>query len=152
MRRAFIALSLAAVSAAPAFAQEQKTWSTFDTDKGAVLGFGVPETDDTVVTFTCERGNPVVLVSSRVGSKGLKANDAAKIILTTGKVKKEFAGKGIANEESAAVDVDAGGKLADIKAVLTGGKSMTLEVKGVKLPVSLDGAADSYAQFEASCQ
>ncbi len=43
-------------------------------------------------------------------------------------------------------------KAADIKAVLTGGKSLTLEVKGVKQQVVLDGAPDAFAQFEASCR
>ncbi len=77
--------SFAAISTLPAYAQDKRSWSTFDTDTGAVLGFGVPETDDTVITFTCDKGNPNVLVSSRIGSKGLKADEAAKIILTAGK-------------------------------------------------------------------
>lgn len=152
MKRAFLALSFAAASTLPAFAQAKMSWSSFDTDTGAVLGYGVAETDDTVLTFTCDKGNPNVLVSSHVGSKGLKADEATKIVLTVGKVKKEFAGKGVANQESASVDVDAGGKLPDIKTVLTGGKAMTLEVKGIKQQVSLDGAADAYAQFEGSCR
>lgn len=152
MNRVFLALSFAAVSALPAFAQAKMSWSSFDTDTGAVLGYGVAETDDTVLTFTCDKSNPNVLVSSHVGSKGLKADEAAKIILTAGKVKKEFTGKGVANQESASIDVDAGGKLADIKAVLAGGKAMTLEVKGIKQQVALDGAPEAYAQFEASCR
>lgn len=152
MKRAALAFILASAFALPAAAQVKMSWETMDTDKGSVLYFGVPETDSSLISFTCERGNETVLVSSHIGSKGLKAGDPARIILTAGKVKKEFSGKAIANEEAASVDVDAGGKLADIKAVLAGGKSMTMEVKGIKQPVALDGATDAYGRFEGSCK
>lgn len=152
MKRAVLTLSLLAVSVASAHAQVKMTWSAEETDNGAVLTLGVPETDNSVISLVCNKGNTNVLITSHVGSKGLKANDAARIILTAGKVKKEFAGKAVANEESASVDVEAGGKFADVKAVLTGGKAMTLEVKGVKQQVSLDGAPEAYATFEGACQ
>ncbi|TCT07581.1 hypothetical protein [Aquabacter spiritensis] len=151
MIRAALALTVLAASVLPATAQVKMTWGAVDTDKGAVLAFGVPEADSSLLSFTCERGNPTVLVSSHVGSKGLKVSDPAKIILSAGKVKKEFSGTAIAGEGSA-VDVDAGGKLADIKAVLGGAKVLAVEVKGVKQQIVLDGAPDAFAQFEASCQ
>lgn len=152
MKCAALAFTLVAASALPAAAQVKMSWGTSDTDKGSVLFFGVPETDNSFISFTCDRGNDTVLVSSHIGSKGLKASDPAKIILTAGKVKKEFSGKGIANDEAASVDVDAGGKLADIKAVLAGGKMMVIETKGVKQQVVLDGAVDAYGQFESACK
>ena len=152
MKRAVLALSLAALSAMPAAAQAPMSWSAIDTDSGAMLVFGPTGADDGILTFTCDKGNPNALISSRIGSKGLKPDEAARILLSAGKVKKEFSGKAVTEAGSSAVEVDAGGKLADIRAVLAGGKSMTLEVKGAKQPVNLTGALDAFAAFEASCQ
>ncbi|MBA4789270.1 MAG: hypothetical protein H2042_06190 [Rhizobiales bacterium] len=152
MKRALLALSLLAVSAGTAFAQVKMTWDASETDNGGVLTFGVPESDNSMLSFVCNKGNANVLISSHIGSKGLKADEAARIILTAGKVKKEFPGKAVASPESSAIDVEGGGKLADLKAVLTAGKAMSLEVKGAKQQVSLDGAPEAYAQFEAACQ
>lgn len=152
MKRAVLTLSILAASVASAHAQVKMTWAAEETDNGAALTLGVPETDNSVISMICNKGNPNVLVTSHVGSKGLKANDPARIILTAGKVKKELSGKAVANEESAAIDVEAGGSFADIRAVLAGGKTMTVEVKGVKQQAALDGAPEAFASFAAACQ
>ncbi|MEW6257751.1 MAG: hypothetical protein AB1592_17490 [Pseudomonadota bacterium] len=152
MKRAVLTFTILAASVASAHAQVKMTWTAEEMDNGAVLTLGVPETDNSVISLVCNKGNPTVLLTSHVGSKGLKANDPARIILTAGKVKKEFTGKAVANEESASVDVEAGGSFADVKAVLAGGKTMTLEVKGVKQQAPLDGAPDAFATFAAACQ
>ncbi|HQR91571.1 MAG: hypothetical protein B7X76_10535, partial [Azorhizobium sp. 39-67-5] len=93
MFRTLFAAGLLAATCLPAAAQEKLVWATTASDDGATLIFGVPETDNAMISFTCNKGNPLVLVSSMIGSKGLKVDDAAKVILIAGKVKKEFAGK-----------------------------------------------------------
>ncbi len=152
MKRAALATLLVAASVLPAAAQVGSTWGTTDTDTGSVLFFGTSETDNSAISFTCDRGNANVLISTHLGSKGLKADEATKVILTAGKVKKEFSGKGVANDEASSVDVDAGGKLADIKAALAGGKALVIETKGVKQQIALDGAPQAFAQFESACK
>ncbi len=152
MFRTIIAAGLLAATCLPAAAQEKLIWATTASGDGATLMFGVPETDNAMISFTCEKGNPLVLVSSMIGSKGLKVDDAAKVILAAGKVKKEFPGKAIANEESGAIDVNAGGKFDDIKAVTRGAPLLTIETKGVKQQISLTGAAEAYATFEKACK
>ncbi|WP_029002916.1 hypothetical protein [Azorhizobium doebereinerae] len=152
MFRTLIATGLIAASCLPALAQEKLIWNTTTTDAGATLVFGAPETDHAMLSFTCEKTNPLVLVSSLIGSKGLKVDEAARVLLAAGKVKKEFPGKAVANEESGSVDVNGGGKFDDIKAVLAAGKLLTIEVKGAKQQVSLAGAPEAYADFERACK
>lgn len=152
MFRTIIAAGLLAATCLPAAAQEKLIWATTASDDGATLVFGAPETDNAMISFTCAKGNPLVLVSSMIGSKGLKVDEAAKVILAAGKVKKEFAGKAIANEESGAIDVNAGGKFDDIKAVTRGAPLLTIETQGVKQQISLTGAAEAYATFEKACK
>lgn len=152
MKRAVLTLTIFAASVVSAHAQVKMTWTAEEMDNGSLLTLGVPETDNSVISMVCNKGNSSVLITSHIGSKGLKANDPARIILTAGKVKKEFSGKAIVNEESASVDVEAGGPIADVKAILAGGKTMTVEVKGVKQQATLDGAPAAFATFAAACQ
>ncbi|GGF53914.1 hypothetical protein GCM10007301_11740 [Azorhizobium oxalatiphilum] len=152
MLRTFIAAGLLVASSLPLAAQEKLVWAASTTDNGATLAFGAPESDHVMLTFTCNTGNTMVLVSSMIGSKGLKANDPARILLSAGKVKKEFPGKAVANEMTSAVDVEGGGKFDDVKAVLAAGKVLTVEVKGAKQPIALTGAPEAYAEFDKACR
>ncbi|MFG1462345.1 hypothetical protein V5F77_05545 [Xanthobacter sp. DSM 24535] len=152
MYRQVLALALLAASAMPASAQVKMQWASSNSDTGATLTFGVPETDESIISFTCDKGKEMVLVSSYIGSKGLKADDSARIILTAGKVKKELAGKAVANEENGAVDVEAGAKMGDVKALLGTGKMLGIETKGVKQQVVLTGAPEAFGAFEAACK
>lgn len=149
MYRAVLALSVLAVSALPAAAQVKLNWTTTETDNGATLAFGTE--DSSALLFVCERGKALALVSVS-GAKGLKAEDPAKIIFTAGKLKKELTGKAVANDDTSSIDVEAGAKLEDLKALLAGGKTMTLEVKGAKQQIALAGAPEAYGQFEAACK
>lgn len=152
MLRTFIAAGLLVASSLPLAAQEKLVWTAATTDNGATLSFGAPETDHVMLSFLCNTGNPTVLVSAMIGAKGLKAGDAARIILSAGKVKKEFSGKAVASEMTSAVDVEGGGKFDDVKAVLAGGKVLTVEVKGAKQPIALTGAPEAYAEFDKACR
>ncbi|MFH1553572.1 MAG: hypothetical protein ABII76_01720 [Pseudomonadota bacterium] len=152
MYRKVLALALLAASAMPAAAQVKMQWASSNSDTGSTLTFGVPETDEAIISFTCDKGKDMVLVSSYIGSKGLKAEETARIVLTVGKVKKELAGKAVANEENGAVDVEAGAKMTDVKALLAGGKLLTVETKGVKQQVALAGAPDAFGAFESACK
>ncbi len=152
MFRTIFVAGLLAASCLPAAAQEKSIWATTPNDDGATLVFGAPQTDNAMVSFTCAKGNPMVLVSSMIGSKGLKVDDPAKVIFTAGKVKKEFPGKAVANDETSAIDVNAGAKFDDVKAITRGAPLLTMETKGAKQQISLAGAAEAYAAFESACK
>lgn len=135
----------------PALAQQKMEWHSVDTDYGAALIFGVPETDEAMIFFTCEKGKDAIEVRPLTGTKGLKADDPARAVLSAGSVKKTFSGKAISNEENGQVNVLANGTMADLKALVKGGKKLAIETKGKKASVTLSGAPEAAAKFEATC-
>ncbi len=77
-----------------------------------------------------QQGQSDCAVGSYIGSKGLKADEPARIILSAGKVKKTFTGKaGDQRGKRPWTWMEAGATFDDVKAVLSGGKLMTIEVK-----------------------
>lgn len=152
--RAAVVLALVAplACALPAAAQQKMAWHTQENEDSAALVFGVPETDQVMIFFLCKPGTDGVTVQSVIGSKGLEKDAEARIILTAGGTKKTFTGKAVANEESGALDVEAAGQMADVKALAKAGGTMTVEVKGVKRSVSLSGIAPLVAKFETACK
>lgn len=154
LRPALAVLALVAplALAVPASAQQKMTWHTQETQDSAALVFGVPETDQATLFFLCKPGSAEIAVQSLIGSKGLEKDVDARIILTAGSTKKTFHGKGVANEESDAVDVEAQGLMADVKALAKAGGTMTIEVKGAKRSVSLAGIGEQFTKFETACK
>ncbi|MEP9350393.1 hypothetical protein [Xanthobacter sp. KR7-225] len=143
---AFLAFTL------PAAAQQKMSWHASETEQGGALVFGVPETDEVMIFFLCDKGSEDIVVQPMIGTKGLAKDAAARAILTAGAVSRTFTGKAVTNEENGAVNVEAKGKMADLKALAKGGKLLTIETKGAKRQVALDGAAAAVAQFEAACK
>ncbi|MFG1349687.1 hypothetical protein [Xanthobacter autotrophicus] len=151
MFRPALAIATLLALATPAAAQQKMTWHTQESDDSAALVFGVPETDEATLFFLCKPGTPGLTVQSLIGSKGLEKDADTRLILSAGSTKKSFAGKGIANEESGAVDVEATAQIADLKALAKAGGTLTIEVKGAKRSVSLSGIAPEAAKFETAC-
>ncbi|MFS8038665.1 hypothetical protein ACI7BZ_17195 [Xanthobacter sp. AM11] len=154
LRIAFAAFALAApiALALPAAAQQKMVWHTQEGEESAALVFGVPETDQAAIFFLCKPGTEGVTVQTMIGSKGLAKDADARIILTAGGTKKTFEGKAVSSEESGAVDVEAAGKMEDIKPLAKASGSLTIEVKGAKRSVALAGIGEQLAKFEAACK
>ncbi|MFG1299064.1 hypothetical protein V5F49_04630 [Xanthobacter sp. V3C-3] len=151
LRPALALVSLLAL-ALPAAAQQKMTWHLQESDDSAALVFGVPETDDVAIFFLCKPGTPGLTVQSMIGSKGLEKDANTTLVLTAGSVKKSLSGKAIANEESGAVDVEAAGQMADLKAFAKASGNLTIEVKGAKRAIALSGIAAQITKFEAACK
>ncbi|WP_454915786.1 hypothetical protein [Xanthobacter sediminis] len=154
-RRATLAaftLAATAAFALPAAAQQKMTWHVQQTEDSAALVFGVPETEEVMLFFVCKPGADTVTAQSQIGSKGLEREAAARLILAAGSVKKTLDGKAVGNEENANVDVEAAAKLADVKALVKAGSSLSVEVKGARQKISLSGAGDAFTKFETACK
>lgn len=140
------------LGAAPAAAQQKMTWHGIDTDQGSALVFGVPEANETLIFFLCTRGSDTIIVQPMIGTKGLKKDDAARTILYAGSKKTIFNGKAILNEANGAINVEAEGKMAELAALVKAGKLLTIETKGAKQKITLTGAPEAFAKFEAACK
>lgn len=152
--RVLAALTLAgtAAFALPAAAQQKMTWHVQQTEDSAALVFGVPDSEEAMLFFVCKPGADTLTAQSQIGSKGLEREAAARLILSAGSVKKTLDGKAVGHDENTNVDVEAPARLADVKALLKAGSSLTIEVKGAKQKISLSGAADAATKFEAACK
>jgi hypothetical protein len=112
---AFIAgLALACAAAA---AQERE-W-TFDTgEQDAYLIFGVPETDDTGVSFWCPIGSGEIRIFVTEAAAKLEPDTALRIEITVAKERFAYDGKAQVNQESgiasAEATIDAKDKLFDL--------------------------------------
>jgi len=152
MRRAVLALAALFLAAGPALAQQKMGWYSIETDQGGALIHGVPDSEDAVIFFVCERGADSVTAQSVIGSKDLEAGAQATLGLTSGKVKKSLTGKVVASETVERLDVEAPLKLADMRALLKGKGPLTVTVQGATQKVALTGIAPALATFEGYCK
>ncbi len=152
MRRAALALTALLLAAAPAAAQQKMSWYATETDQGGALVFGVPDSEDALLFFLCERGADTMVAQSLIGSKELEKDGEAQLVLSSGGVKKTFAGKGVPDEKVERIDVEAAGKLADLRALLKTRGPLNVEVKGATQKIALTGAAAALTAFESYCK
>jgi hypothetical protein len=104
--RALKFIAIVVVSCAPALAQERE-W-TFDTgDQDAFLIFGVPQTDDSGVSFWCPIGSGEIHIFVPETSAKLKPDAAVHIDVAIGDKTFGYEGKAQANEESGVPSAEA---------------------------------------------
>lgn len=152
MRRAALAFTALLIAVAPAAAQQKMSWYATDTDQGGALVFGVPDSEDALLFFLCDRGSDTIVAQSLIGSKELEKDADASIVLSSGGVKKTLAGKAVPDEKVERIDVEAAGKLADLRALLKTRGPLSVEVKGASHKISLTGAPAALAAFEGYCK
>jgi hypothetical protein len=140
-------------AASPALAlKEKQIWFTMPMDNKMQLIFGVPESDNTVMAVICTKGSDAIEVHSLIGSRGLKAGDAATVILSNSRIKKIFSGKAYNDEEGATSNVEGSGKLADFEEVIKVGRPFVISVKGARYGLSTNGVQKPLGTLVAACR
>ena len=150
-RMAVIAL-LALLLAAPAGAQEARTWMfNFDSDT-AVLQYGTPDSDDAVLVIACEPGKKTMRINEFVGSASLVPGRAARLKLGNGTASLDYAGQTVANEMDGTVNIEVTAALdPKLIAVLKAGSTLTVDIAGKPTAIPLKDAAPHVAEFEKAC-
>ncbi|MFO1124450.1 MAG: hypothetical protein U1E25_03555 [Methylocystis sp.] len=116
------------------------------------LGYGVPESDDSLGSFTCAPGSGVVKIWIAETSASLKAGDKATAIFSVGEKKSKVAGKLVANEEAGVPSFE--GRVAakdPIFAAMTSGETLTIAIGGAQRTAPLAEATDKFKKFAAAC-
>jgi len=85
MRRLWI-VCVAALFAAPAAAQDPRTWVFDDNPEAPALEFGAPESDDILVAFSCEPAAKRMSIVESVASKKVNPGTSVTFKLTAGNV------------------------------------------------------------------
>ncbi len=116
------------------------------------LGYGVPETDDSLGSFTCAPGSGVVKIWIAETSDKLKAGEKATAILSVGQKTAKVAGKLVPNEEAGAPSFE--GRLTakdPIFAAMTSGETLNITIGGAQRTAPLADATEKFKKFTAAC-
>jgi len=116
------------------------------------LGYGVPETDDSLGSFTCAPGSGSVKVWIAETSDKLKAGDKATATLSVGQKTAKVAGKLIPNEEAGVPSFEGRLPAKDpIFSAMTGGETLDIAIGGAQRTAPLADAAEKFRKFAAAC-
>jgi len=152
MNRTAVIGALVLALAAPAGAQEARSWMfNFDSDT-AVLQYGTPESDDAVLVIACDPGKRSMRINEFIGSAGLVPGHAARLKLGNGTTVVDYAGQTIANEMDGTVNVEVSVAVdPKLIALLKTGASLTVDIAGKQTAIPLKDAAPHVAEFEKAC-
>ena len=138
--------------AAPAVAQDARTWNFDDNPEAPALEFGTPESDDVVIAFSCEPAAKRMSIVESVAAKKLNPGGAVPLKLSAGTESVNLTGDAIANETDGTVSIEVNGAPNPrLFALLKAGPSLTIEVPGARETIPLGGAAPHVAAFERLC-
>jgi hypothetical protein len=116
------------------------------------LGYGVPESDDSLGSFTCAPGSGIVKIWVAETSDKLKAGDKAAAILSVGQKTAKVAGKLVPNEEAGVPSFEASLQVKDpIFAAMTSGETLSISIGGAQRTAPLADAAEKFKKFTAAC-
>jgi hypothetical protein len=152
MNRMAVIGSLALLFAAPAGAQEGRTWLfNFDSDT-AVLQYGTPDSDDAVLVIACEPGKKSMRINEFVGSASLVPGRSAHLKLGNGTAVLDYAGQTVANEMDGTVNIEVSARVdPKLIALLKVGTTLTVDIAGKPTTIPLKDAAPHVAEFEKAC-
>jgi len=152
MRRAALSFVLMIVAVAAAAAQDTRKWMFDDTADGVVLQYGMPESDDLVITFACEREPKQMRISEFIGSDSLVPGSAATLRLTSGTQTVSYTGQATSNEESGTVNIEITTPIdRKLFALLKTGPTLIVELPGKQETIPLKAGTPQVAQFEKAC-
>jgi hypothetical protein len=116
------------------------------------LGYGVPESDDSLGSFTCGPGSGVVKIWIAETSAKLKAGDKATAILSVGEKSAKVAGKLVPNEEAGVPSFEGRLPAKDpVFAAMAGGQTLDVAIGGTKRSAPLADASEKFKKFAAAC-
>ena len=152
MQRFLIAFVSLSGLFASALAQDSRAWIFDDNPEAPALGFGVPESDDVVIVFTCEPAAKRMSIVETVASAKLNPGGSVPFKLTAGTTSVDLTGDAIANETDGTVSIEVNSAPNPrVFALLKAGPSLTIEVPGARETIPLAGAAPHVAAFEKLC-
>lgn len=147
-----LALASLLAVAGPSGAQNARTWILDDNPEMAVLLYGAPESDDIVISFSCDAGTKQMLVSESLPSQALTPGNRTTFKLTAGTTSLDLTGDALASEGDGAVSIEvANAPIARVLALLKAGSSLEITLPGAKETLPLGNASPHLATFERLC-
>src|SRR5205085_2913950 len=127
MHRA-IGCVLAVLFAAPAAAQDARTWIFDDNPEMPVLMFGAPDSDNLLLTLSCDPKQKRMTIIESVASKKMSPGGTASFKLSAGTASLDLTGDAVANESDGTVNIEVNGPPNPrVFALLKAGPSLVIE-------------------------
>ncbi|MDO8535376.1 MAG: hypothetical protein Q7S17_11635 [Xanthobacteraceae bacterium] len=135
-----------------AAAKDLRVWTLGRDSAGPSLYFGLPNSDEPVISFSCQIEAGLVRVVSFIGSRGVRPGDGARLRLSNGTTRMEIAGTAFATETKKSVDIG-GATRIDTKlfALFRTGDTLLVEVPGKKIGLPVKTLGTKVDAFEKSC-
>jgi hypothetical protein len=141
-----------ALLAIPAAAQAARDWIFDDNPELPVLMFGAPDSDDVLLTLSCDPKQKRMTIIESVASKKMNPGGQATFKLTAGSTSLDLTGDAVTNESDGTVSIEVhGAPNPRVFALLKGGPSLVIEVPGAKETIPLGNAAPHVPGFEKLC-
>ena len=151
MHRA-IGCVLALLLVTPAASQDARTWIFDDNPEMPVLMFGAPDSDNLLLTLSCDPKQKRMTIVESVASKKMSPGGRTSFKLTAGTSSLDLTGDAVANESDGTVNIEViGPPNPRVFALLKAGPSLTIEVPGAKETIPLAAAAQHVPGFEKLC-
>jgi hypothetical protein len=150
-RRAILIATLMLAATLPAAADAQ-SWTFNVEGDTAYLIYGTPESDDTLIAFSCKPKRGTWHITAFLDSKGIKPGRPATLTLKSGARSVTLAGKGQNDEMNGTTDVAVQGKIDPAAlAVLTEAAPLVVSVPGDAATIDPETKGDKAARFAAAC-
>jgi hypothetical protein len=144
--------ALALALAVPATAQDLRAWNFDDNPEAPALEFGKPDSDETLIAFSCDPAAKRMTIVESVGATKINPGAAVAVKLSAGSASLDLTGDAIANETDGTVSIEVSGPPNPrVFVLLKAGPTLTIEVPGAKETIPLSGAAPHVAAFERMC-
>jgi hypothetical protein len=141
-------------SCLPVQAEESHRWLGDLYDGGASLIYGVPESDDVPIAFTCELPSRALIVSLPLGADFQPRNEDIAITITAppGSERMALTGRAQFFEEMGVAVFEARGRFdVALARMLKQGRELHVAVGGTTLAFPLAGAAQAMSPLEGAC-
>ncbi len=135
-----------------AAAKDPRVWMLGRDPAGLSLYFGLPNSDEPVISFSCQPEAGLVRVISFIGSRGVRPGDGARIRLSNGTARMEIAGTAFAAETKNTVDIGGATQIdAKLFALFRASDTLLVDVPGKKIGLPVKTLGTKANAFEKSC-
>lgn len=147
------ALMTAAVWPAAAQDQDKPRWFGGTYDRTTILAYGVPDSEDVVLVFSCRPGAPAVKVDVQDEDSGASEGELLRVRLATAGAQVEFSDNAVVNQNSGGVELHAELPLNEaLRRILTSDEPLEVTVGGHTQRYAKDDTTESAAaKMFATC-
>lgn len=134
-------------------ASEQYIWRVYESRDSVAIVYGTPKSDDVVLVVLCERKTSSVQVNPYLGTRGVKKDGPATIVLSSSGGEVRVPGRTVFRPISGTFIVE-GRMRSDpaLPAVFEGVGTLLIEIPGLRETVPLNKeAAHAASRFRALC-